>query len=103
GPQDLYSLHAVQSPYDAQWFYSYPAYRRLQEAGGEAAPVIAHAGISSGVLQMGAGFSERARFQLVSDNFFSVLGLHPAAGQLFAAGEDDQDHAEIPVIVRYGF
>ena len=29
-PSQLYSLHAVKSPFDAQWFFSYPAYQRLR-------------------------------------------------------------------------
>ena len=39
-PSQLYSLHAVKSPFDAQWFYSYPAYQRLRQVTG--APVVQH-------------------------------------------------------------
>src|ERR1700677_1093861 len=38
-PSQLYSLRAVKSPFDAQWFYYYPAYERLRRATG--ASVIA--------------------------------------------------------------
>jgi predicted permease len=100
-PSELYSLRAVQSPFDAQWFYSYPAYERLRKATG--ASVIARSGIGGGVLQAPNGFSQEASFQMVSDNFFSVLGLSPSGGRFFARSDDVPGQSEVPVVVRYGF
>jgi predicted permease len=102
-PAQLYALHAVKSPFDAQWFYSYPAYQRLRQAAGQATPVIAHSGIGSGVLQSRNGFSEETTLQLVSSDFFSVLGLSPAAGRFFASADDASLQGEMPVILRYDF
>jgi predicted permease len=102
-PSQLYSLRAVKSPFDAQWFYSYPAYERLRQATGAAAPVIARSGLGSGVLQVRNDFSQEASFQLVSDNFFSVLGLSPSGGRFFQAGDDTTGQSELPVVLRYGF
>jgi predicted permease len=102
-PSQLYSLRAVQSPFDAQWFYSYPAYERLRQATGTTAPVIARSGLGSGVLQVRNDFSQEASFQLVSDNFFAVLGLSPSAGRFFRAGDDTAGQSELPVVLRYGF
>src|ERR1700760_317396 len=31
-PAELYSLHAVRSPFDGEWFFSFPAYQRLRQA-----------------------------------------------------------------------
>jgi hypothetical protein len=80
-PAELYALHAVKSPFDEQWFYSYAAYQRMRQATGHSAPVIARTSVGRGVLQARDGFSEEATFQLVSDNFFTVLGLSPASGR----------------------
>ena len=102
-PSQLYSLHAVKSPFDAQWFYSNPAYQRLRQATGSAAPVIARSGIGGGVLQVGSGFSQEASFQLVSDNFFDVLGLSASEGRFFQGSDDTAGLAELPVVLRYGF
>jgi predicted permease len=101
-PSELYSLHAVKSPFDAQWFFSYPAYQRLrQQAPGS---VIARSGISDAVLQVPSGFSQRASFQLVSDNFFPVLGISPSAGRFFRESDDDTPgQSELPVVLTYGF
>ena len=98
-PSELYALQAVQSPFDAQWFYSYPAYERLSGQ----APVVAHSGTGSGVLQNGNGSSQEASLQMVSPNFFSVLGLSPAAGRLFQASDDAAGQSELPVILGYDF
>ena len=48
GPSQLYSLHAVKSPFDGQWFFSYPAYQRLRSSTANSAPILARSGISDG-------------------------------------------------------
>ncbi len=102
-PAELYSLHAVKSPFDGQWFYSWPAYERLRLATGARAPVIARSGMGTGVLQARDRFSKESSLQMVSGNFFSVLGLAPAAGRFFTAADDTPGQTETPVILRYDF
>ncbi|HKR25876.1 MAG TPA: ABC transporter permease, partial [Acidobacteriaceae bacterium] len=101
-PDDLVALHAVQSPFDQQWFFSYPAYQRLQAATGTSAPVVARSGFGMGLLQLPNQAAQEARFQLVSDNFFSVLGVAPEAGRLFTES-DGRPGNEWPVVLRSGF
>jgi predicted permease len=102
-PAQINSLHAVRSPFDGEWFFSYPAYRRLRQATQEDAPVFARSGFGQGVLQEADGAASRIDFQLVSDNFFSVLGLSPSTGRFFLEGDDQREQAEWPVILRYGY
>jgi len=102
-PAELYSLHAVQSPFDGEWFFSFPAYQRLRQATQEDAPVFARSGFGIGVLQETDGATSRIEFQLVSDNFFSVLGLAPSAGRFFLNGDDQRQQSEWPVILRYDY
>ena len=102
-PGELVSLHAVKSPFDGQWFVSYPAYERLRRATGTSAPVIARTGFGLGLLELQNQPPAETRFQLVSDNFFSVLGVEPAAGRLFTESEARPGQSEWPVVVRYGF
>ena len=102
-PGELYSLRAVKSPFDGQWFYSFPAYERLRQASAGAAPVIARSGMGSGLLQVGDRYQKEANLQMVSANFFSVLGLLPAAGRFFSNTDDSPGQTEIPVILRYDF
>src|SRR5580658_7453182 len=48
-PDQLYSLQALKSPFDHQWFFSSPAYRNLRASSANVAPVIARSGISQGI------------------------------------------------------
>jgi predicted permease len=102
---ELYSLQAAKSPFDAQTFLSYSAYRNLRHATKDTAPVIARSGISRAVFRRAAASSSALRVdtQLVSDNFFSVLGLSPANGRFFLDGDDEPRPAELPVIARFAF
>jgi predicted permease len=107
-PHELYSIAAAKSPFDAQTFLSYSAYRNLRLATQDTAPVIARSGISRTVFQRAsandaASSATRIDAQLVSDNFFSVLNLTPAVGRFFLDGDDESPSAELPVILRYAF
>ena len=102
-PAQIYSIHALKSPFDGEWFVSFSAYRRLREATRETAQVFARSGVGAGVLQQANGSTNRIDFQLVSDNLFDTLGLLPAAGRFFRSGDDLKDQSEFPVILRYGF
>jgi len=102
-PNQLFSLRAVKSPFDGQWFFSYPAYQRLREATANTAPVIARSGFSEGVFQPSGRSPERVSLQMVSSNFFDVLGLAPANGRFFSADDEGTAQARLPCILRYGF
>jgi len=102
-PDQLYSLHAAKSPFDHQWFFSTPAYRNLRASSANIASVIARSGVSQGILVPGGGTPVRADFQMVSDNFFAVLGLSPAAGRFFLPSEDQSAETQLPVVLRYAY
>ena len=102
-PNQIYSLRGVKSPFDAQWFFSYPAYKNLRRATANVAPVIARSSISEGSFQPIGSSSERASLQLVSDNFFDVLGLSPAAGRFFVATDDESAQTQWPAVLRHGY
>jgi predicted permease len=102
-PAHLYSLRAVKSPFDAQWFFSYPGYQRLRQATQDSAPVIARSGISDGIVMSESGSSARVRCQLVSENFFDVLGISPAIGRWFLPSDEEPGQNPRPVVLRYGY
>jgi predicted permease len=102
-PEQLYSLHAVKSPFDTQWFFSYPAYQKLRQSAPKTAPILARSSVSQGILQAQGGSPGRARYQLVSDNFFDVLGVAPAAGRFFEGSDSDASHGGWPAVLRFGY
>jgi len=102
-PSQLYSLHAVKSPFDGQWFFSYPAYQRLRSSTANSAPILARSGISDGILQRQSESAARVKYQLVSENFFDVLGLSPMGGRFFEASDKKFSQGSWPVVLRYGY
>jgi predicted permease len=102
-PEQLYSLHAVKSPFDGQWFFSYPAFQRLRQSTGSTAPILARSIVAQGILQAQGGSPERARYQLVSDNFFEVLGVSPVGGRFFEASDANASLGDWPAVLGYGY
>jgi predicted permease len=56
----------------------------------------------SGWVLTGSGDSERIHGDYVSSNIFSVLGVQPVVGRLFAPGEDEIGHSPL-VLIGGGF
>jgi len=87
---------------DIEYSFSYPMYRDLRDQSGQfLSGVIARAGA-----QMNVSYgdqNERVRGELVSGNFFQVLGVRPWAGRLFTQ-EDDVNPGGHPVaVLSYAF
>jgi hypothetical protein len=81
---------------DGAQSFSYPFYRDLRDQGRLFSGLLARFAISLSVA--GDGRSERAQGELVSGNYFDVLGVRPAAGRLLTP-EDDRTPGGHPVAV----
>ena len=102
-PEELLviSSYDPRSP-DIEYSFSYLMYRDLRDQSGQfLSGVIARAGA-----QMNVSYgdqNERVRGELVSGNFFQVLGVRPWAGRLFTQ-EDDVNPGGHPVaVLSYAF
>jgi hypothetical protein len=102
GLKQLYSLHAVKSPFDGQWFFSYPTFQRLRQSTASTAPILARSIVAQGLLQAQGGSPERVQYQLVSDNFFDALGVSPTGGRFFEASDTNASRGDWPAVLRYG-
>ena len=81
--------------------FTYPLYRSLRERGAAQADIFAFTELD--------GVNARARHEpfiagglMVSDNFFSALGVRPVIGRVFAAGDDQAGTAPL-AIITYGW
>jgi len=82
---------------DCDASFSYPMYKALRDRGGDAfSGLLARFAIPLSVA--GAGQTERADGELVSGNYFAVLGVRPALGRVFNQ-EDDRTPGAHPVVV----
>jgi predicted permease len=87
----------VSSDGDSAESFSYPMYKDLRDRGrGVFSGLLARFPISLSVA--GAGQTERADGELVSGNYFEVLGVRPALGRVFSQ-EDDRAPGAHPVVV----
>src|SRR5436305_2910927 len=78
---------------------SYPGFQRYREASHVFSGLAAYLPLPLNLL---AGEEPvRVRGQVVTDNYFSVLGLRPAAGRLLVPGEGAQA-AATPAVISYG-
>ena len=73
--------------------FSYPMYQDLRDKNSVFSGVLARGGAQMNISYDGR--NDRVRGELVSGNYFEVLGVRPWAGRLFT-GEDDQTPVRIP-------
>src|SRR6187431_1371264 len=77
--------------------HSYPIYQEYQKRAEPLAEVMCRRLISTSVSVDNQ--TERLEAEMVSGNFFSMLGVRPAIGRVFNSQEDDQVYNGHPVVV----
>ncbi|HTW49258.1 MAG TPA: ABC transporter permease, partial [Acidobacteriaceae bacterium] len=86
---------------DAGDYYSYPMYKDLRDKNQVFSGMLA-------AMRTGAGIewqnqAERERIELVSGNYFQVLGLRPAVGRLLSASDETAKNANPVVVLAYDY
>src|SRR6476646_3934355 len=93
----LYQTGAHNGSNMGQRMHSYPMYQEYQKRAEPLAEVLcrrlAEASVSID------NQTERLDAEMVSGNYFSMLGVHPALGRVFSSQEDDQVYQGHPVVV----
>jgi predicted permease len=82
--------------------HSYPMYQDFQQRAEPFAEVLARrlAAVSLSVDNQ----TERVEAEMVSGNFFTMLGVKPAIGRVFSSEEDDRQYQGHPnVVLSYGY
>jgi predicted permease len=77
--------------------HSYPIYREYQKRAEPLAEVVARRLVDTSISIDNQ--TERVAAEMVSGNFFTMLGVPPAAGRVFNSAEDDQVYSGHPVVV----
>src|SRR5687768_10764147 len=77
--------------------HSYPLYQDLQKKAEPLAEVLCRRLVPASVSVDNQ--TERVDAEIVSGNYFSMLGVKPAAGRVFSSQEDDQAYQGHPVVV----
>ena len=107
-PQELVILRSpgpnpgrTRSDGDAAQSFSYPMYRDLRDRNQVFSGVLARLDASLSV--SGQGQTERAEGELVSGNYFEVLGVRPAIGRLFSMQDETAPGANPVAVLSYGY
>jgi predicted permease len=99
-PDELVMLYQ-QGPHNGsnmgQRMHSYPIYQDYQKKAEPLAEVLCRRLISVSVSIENQ--TERVQAEMVSGNFFTMLGVAPAHGRVFNSKEDDQVYQGHPVVV----
>jgi len=77
--------------------HSYPLYQDLQKKADPLAEVLCRRLVPASISVDNQ--TERVQAEIVSGNYFSMLGVPPAAGRVFNSSEDDQVYMGHPVVV----
>jgi hypothetical protein len=81
--------------------FPYPFYRELRDNNPVFSGVICYTGMSPALNVNGS--SERVSGELVSGNYFDVLGVRPYIGRLFTREDDNVPGAERVAVLSHGF
>ena len=100
-PEELVMLYQ-QGPHSGSnmgsRMHSYPIYQEYQKRAEPLAEVIARRLADASISVDNQ--TERVDIEMVSGNFFTMLGVGPAAGRVFNSQEDDQIYQGHPVVVH---
>jgi predicted permease len=101
-PEQLVQVAGV-GPGGSFWGFSYPSFAYLRDGNHVFSGVIAVSGGANGLAATVNGKAERADCQFVSGNFFTLLGVNPAAGRVFTSEEDKTPGANPVVVISYEY
>jgi predicted permease len=99
-PDELVMLHQ-EGPHNGSnmgsRMHSYPIYRDYQQRAEPLSEVVCRRLVPASVSI--DNHTERLAAEMVSGNYFSMLGVRPALGRVFNSQEDDQVYSGHPVVV----
>jgi putative ABC transport system permease protein len=107
-PNELVILRApgpqtghVSTDGDSTESFSYPMYKGLRDTNSVFSGILARYGFSASVASRGQ--TDRASGEVVTGNYFDVLGVQPAIGRLFTQDDDRVPSAEPYVVLSYSY
>jgi predicted permease len=100
-PQQLVAITTVEQKGDSNNSFSYPMYQDLRDKNEVFSGVIARGGAQMSISYEGR--NDRVIGEMVSGNYFDVLGVRPWAGRLFTQDDDRTPGAYPVAVLSYGF
>ncbi|HEX3437422.1 MAG TPA: ABC transporter permease [Pseudacidobacterium sp.] len=85
----------------ARAYFSYPMYRDLRDKGTALSGLFATAVGSAGISWNNS--AEAVPVEMVSGNYFNVLGVQPAAGRLFSSGDETASAGDPYAVLSFDY
>jgi predicted permease len=101
GTGNAWNGHTSNHGGGVESYFSYPMYRDLRDKGAAFESLVATS--KSDVDLTRGGVSEFAEAELVSGNYFTMLGVKPAMGRLFTQAEDQQKDGAPVVVLSFDY
>ena len=101
GTGDVWEGHTSTHGGGVEAYFSYPMYKDLRDHNQAFEGMIATAPADIGFVYRNAPQSARA--EIVSGNYFTLLGVKPALGRLFTQAEDQQKDANPIAVLSFDF
>jgi predicted permease len=83
--------------------FSYPLYQRLRDQNQVFTGLFASGRTGRLDANIEGGGDEPIRGRLVSDNYFTVLGVEPLRGRLFTTGDDSRQGANPSIVISFDY
>ncbi|HEU0178019.1 MAG TPA: ABC transporter permease [Blastocatellia bacterium] len=100
-PAQLVALSKTARDGENRIAFSYPLFQDLRERNQVFSGILAYSGVALNL--SGNGQTERVAGQLVSGNFFSVLGVQPLLGRVFTDDDNKSPGAHPVTILSHSF
>ncbi|HMD32979.1 MAG TPA: ABC transporter permease [Candidatus Acidoferrales bacterium] len=100
-PEELVLISTADSESQVTNSFSYPMYLDLRDKNDAFAGVIARGGAQFNLNYRGV--NEKVRGELVSGNYYDVLGVRPWIGRLFTQQDDVIPGGHAVVVISFGF
>jgi putative ABC transport system permease protein len=91
----------VSTDGDSAESFSYPMYKGLRDTNAVFSGILARFGFAASVSNRGQ--TDRATGEVVTGNYFDVLGVQPAIGRLFTQDDDRVPGAQPVVVLSYSY
>lgn len=100
-PEELVAIKTVDPKEDIDYSFSYPMYQDLRDKNQVFSGVIARGGARMSLSYEGR--NDRVIGELVSGNYYEVLGVRPWVGRLFTQDDDRTPGAHPVAVLSYSF
>src|ERR1700751_760842 len=93
--------HVWSDSIDDSGMFSYPVYKDIRDRNQTFSNLVAR--FPTSVSVSGQGSTELAQAELVSGNYFEMLGVQPALGRVFSASDETAPGANTVAVLSYGY